>query len=554
MSTLARNIPEVHTKEVDGYRKQVDVDLISQKMRWTVNEIARIDVISWLEKTINLYFSSKKYNKLKTFFWRHPHVYKDLIRKIHKHKEYKDGKWQINPEKLNDIATLFLVRWRQSDLGKEVYNFLWLIVENSQFIEFCSAQPSILDYSAYEFSRIPTNKRKSDIERLIRGWLIQNIEWCHEESVDRYYLEAFELILSFLEEEFWTYTKDLYFCRNIKQLSSELNSLLESGWRNRKKAWKIIQAFHAWWNVIAIKNLYNEALAAVWKFPDKIKKNWIDLKNITSEIKDWVQIFYASTLMGGISVELSWRVKTPKSILLKMWETEEYTNADAMRDLIGLSVVYPDETTGEEKQKIILKFWDLMSNYWYILKNKWELSGESWGLEKTEEELKRQWKSPLYTSSDIGDSTDPNLRNTSMSWFSRIGNFDTGFEIQYSTKSAMEWKKKADPKYKPRSAILALIRWPKETTPQEIFNLLNTRLTPDDLSSLWYDSINQFILKLIESGFLIPYMSHNQRVVLLTTKKYEERFLRLWSDDKLKKQDVINEWIRRYILSLKQHY
>lgn len=74
--------------------------------------------------------------------------------------------------------------------------------------------------------------------------------------------------------------------------------------------------------------------------------------------------------MNQKEVTLSWRVKTIPSILLKMWETEEYTNADAMRDLIGLSVVYPDDTTEQEKIEIMFTFGKLMPNSGYILKDK----------------------------------------------------------------------------------------------------------------------------------------------------------------------------------------
>jgi len=45
-----------------------------------------------------------------------------------------------------------------------------------------------------------------------------------------------------------------------------------------------------------------------------------------------------------------------------------------------------------------------------------------------------------------------------MSGFSQIGGMNVGFEIQYGTQSAMDWKKYDDLKYKPRSAILALMR------------------------------------------------------------------------------------------------
>jgi len=525
-------------------------------MREIVSWIQKIDVLSGLELSIENYFWWNKYKQLRGFFLNHPHTYKDLIRKVHKHREYRNGKWTIDEEKMKDIATLFLVRNRQSDLWKVVTGHLELIRANSKFIEYCSEQPSILDYSAYQFSRIPSKKRVHDIEWLIKGWLIQNIKGCHEGNIDTYFSAACKPILEYVESIFWIYTQDLnshYYCQTPKSLSGAINKLLDWWGKDRKKWWKIVQAFHAWGNIIEIEQVYREAVGKVEKMPDKLKGIGVTIGKIQTTITpEWVKVFSTEWVISWKKVLLSWRVKTPKSILQKMWETEEYTNADAVRDLIWLSVTYPDDTSEDQKQKIMLIFWKMMPHYGYILKNKWELSAPDWTLENLEEELKKQKKSPLYTSSDLGDSTDPRLRNASMSGFSQIGGMNVGFEIQYGTQSAMDWKKYDDLKYKPRSAILALMRWPKESTPQEIYNLLNKRLSPWDLQKLGYATINDFILELIdgENKFLIPYVSKDEKIVLFTTPKYEEKFLDLWNNDKLNKLNKPHEWVRRYIKSL----
>lgn len=554
LRSSSQDIPEIHTSEVDLYRKNhLDIAELWRKMRDTISWIQEIDVLSGLELSIQKYFWWNKYRYLRNFFLHHPHTYKDLIRKVHKHREYRNGKWSIPEEKMKDIATLFLVRNRQSDLWKVVNEHLALIRDNWKFTEYCSEQPSILDYSAYQFSRIPSKKRVHDTEWLIKGWLIQNIKGCHEENVHTYFSGACKPILQYVETIFWIYTQDLQYCQTQKSLSDALNRLLDWGWKDRKKWWKIVQAFHAWGNVVEIEKVYMEAVGKVEKMPEKLKSIGITAwKVYTSTSPDWVRVFSTESELSWQKISLSWRVKTPKSILQKMWETEEYTNADAVRDLIWLSVTYPDDTSEEEKQKIMVLFWKIMPHYGYILKNKGELSAPDWTLEKLEEELKKQKKSPLYTSSDLWDSTDPRLRNASMSGFSQVGWMNVGFEIQFGTKSAMEWKKKDDLKYKPRSAILALMRWPKESTPQEIYNLLNKRLSPWDLQKLGYTTINEFMLDLVEGDnkFLIPYLSKDERIVLFTTPKYEEKFLDLWNDDKLRKLDKPHEWVRRYIKSL----
>lgn len=58
-----------------------------------------------------------------------------------------------------------------------------------------------------------------------------------------------------------------------------------------------------------------------------------------------------------------------------MWETEEYTNKDAIRDMIGVSFIFPDGTPLDEKQELMITAWALMPNFWYILRAKWEFWG-----------------------------------------------------------------------------------------------------------------------------------------------------------------------------------
>lgn len=74
--------------------------------------------------------------------------------------------------------------------------------------------------------------------------------------------------------------------------------------------------------------------------------------------------------MGGKKYQIDWRVKTPESILQKMWQKMQYNNVDAMRDIIGMNIIYPDSATDEDKKELITAFSNLMPDYGYILKNK----------------------------------------------------------------------------------------------------------------------------------------------------------------------------------------
>ena len=58
--------------------------------------------------------------------------------------------------------------------------------------------------------------------------------------------------------------------------------------------------------------------------------------------------------------KIEYRLKSMRSILLKMWESEEYNTIDAMRDIIGIAITWPDITTSKEKVEVMGKFSQLM--------------------------------------------------------------------------------------------------------------------------------------------------------------------------------------------------
>lgn len=59
-----------------------------------------------------------------------------------------------------------------------------------------------------------------------------------------------------------------------------------------------------------------------------------------------------------------------KSILQKMWSTEEYTNADAIRDMLAMSVTWEDGTSDKKKEDIASTLLALMPDYGYLQKNR----------------------------------------------------------------------------------------------------------------------------------------------------------------------------------------
>ena len=74
-------------------------------------------------------------------------------------------------------------------------------------------------------------------------------------------------------------------------------------------------------------------------------------------------IYHSEVELEGKKYGISWRVKTPESILQKMWQKSQYNKVDAMREVIGMNIIYPDNTSETEKKALIRKFSGLMPDF-----------------------------------------------------------------------------------------------------------------------------------------------------------------------------------------------
>lgn len=72
--------------------------------------------------------------------------------------------------------------------------------------------------------------------------------------------------------------------------------------------------------------------------------------------------------------------------------------------------------------------------------------------------VREKGKNPVHISTKRGSSTNGKFENTSVSGFMKFGKEPLGTEFQIISDSSLKWKKEDDKKYKPRSAIEALIR------------------------------------------------------------------------------------------------
>lgn len=377
--------------------------------------------------------------------------------------------------------------------------------------------------------------------------MIENMECCNIGNINDNFLYTKERIFYYLWDIFWIYIGNIQWVRTLDDLSKELCKLFwNNKWNDRAKAWKIIQAFHAWGDIKNIEEQYAKTRKACQKIPNKLKDMGIDLDENTiqkHENQQWAEIWNAQWNYKGVLVHISWRAKTPKSVLKKLWETEAYVRWSAIRDELGLSFTYPDSIDLEIKKEIIILGSTLLAKQWYIFKNKWELNEDEFN--QLTKDLK---KKPLFTGTKPW--CDPKMCNASQSGFTRIWNESFGFEVQYSRKSAMEWKKDDDLIYKLKWSIDALMRWVFYASPKEIFNNLTREVKEKDLEFLWVSSHNELMKKCIEGFYdstneiIFPYIGEpdtvEMPVLLFTTKTHNELFSKKWNMRLITREDPEN--------------
>lgn len=510
------------TSKIDLLRTSISETIIN-RTQWRYKEICSIDSKEALRVILQSLFPGNPHRVLRDFFIKHPICWTDLLRKLHKYrKNERETDWHIDEENIWDVYSSFLIRWRQSDIGEKLRNILPdAITKNQALLDYSSKQPSLLDEGWYSFSQIPKIQRRSDIKKMISIGMIKNIAWCTYNDIDLQFKDIYTKMLRYLDEIFWI-DIPLSFCKNLDQLVKEIEKMFNS-WsgEQRENAFRIIQTFHAWSSIAEIETIHNEAQSCIKEIPNILKHIGYKVENIQQNKKDDAIIYSWSIKYNNKSYFIEWRLKTIRSILQKMWETEEYTNIDAIRDIIGMAFIWPDNTDNTDKVDIISRFASLMSDFWYLLKDK----GWLWSqIQNVEDKMKWKNKHPVHTTRKRWDSTDEKFKNTSLSGYIYLNGMNIWSEIQFYNNSFAEWKKIDDKRYKPRSTMSALMRWPKFATPRQCFMLLNKRVDAESLKELEYTDINAMLIWMIRENFLKPFVSENWEILLFTCNWNEKGF------------------------------
>jgi hypothetical protein len=357
-------------------------------------------------------------------------------------------------------------------------------------------------------------------------------------------------ILNYLKSIFGIqFNETIKNCKNIHELAKNLQPFIwnktskESG-RDGKNAWMLVKAFRAWWSLWDIRKKNSQSRYLVTNIPSKLSEIDAHVSNVETVterytkngIEEECNIFkwdIKMKLSNGsfFSCKIEYRAKTVRSILIKMWESEDYNTVDALRDMLGIAIIWPDNTPEDIKLEMIQKFTGIMPNYGYMFKNKWLLWADS------QKKLKQYFKQdnskkPLWMSIKMKGKSDPKLNNVSLSWFTSINDIygspndkvSMWCEIQFHNQSGYEWWKKDHYRFDPKKIISAICRGSYFITPHQIFNIIKEEIPDDILKQVLQSTIKKEYIRYVRSGLLIPYTINNNEL-LFTTKDYESGFL-----------------------------
>lgn len=511
-------------KDIHGLRNPIFN--LTDRVKWIVQKLTELRNRKDLHLILSQFFSDAKYNNLRVFFEQNPSAWWDFIRKLNKHKKERNEEkktFYIDETKIADIMETLLIRWRKADIGATLVSEMRASLSNPSLLRFASRQPSILDGSWYSFSGLDRKSRGESVTKLITAWLTNNIDDCKESNVEDYFREVFPQIIFYLWKIFWRKYDFPPRVRSIKECVSILQKMFQSP-EKVEDAWMIVQSFYAWPRVNEILEICSKAKWEITKMPKTFESVGITIGKISMEEHiTGATIYHSEVELEGKKYGISWRVKTPESILQKMWQKSQYNNVDAMRDIIGMNIIYPDNTSEAEKKALIRKFSGLMPDFWYILKNKWAVDKSEWlteGLSKT----------PIAIKEDKSEMTRDDFTNMSLSWYITLWKVPYWAEIQFMSQSEANSKKEEDPYYKLRWALDAFFRWPKYRTPSDLNAFIEERIGVNYLRSLKCDNYWDLYMKLIEDDYLIAYRFSQWKEFIFTIKWKEDAISEIFPD------------------------
>lgn len=509
--------------------KNESVENIIGKSAWLIDELNGYGII-----------------ELRPFFLRYPSAWYELKRKLH--SMYDQYKGKIPKEAEEKVLSVFLRLWR-TEIDPATIEHIWRkeILENRWLTTGISREPSLLDSSHGMLNYLELRSQKDQVgfvRKMIEAWIRSNLDndlfsgdSQGKDDFYRFFKSLFPHVLQYLKDIF-SIDVPSDIGNNIENVAKWVASHIwgrnHSGiWA--KNAWMLVKAFRAWWAFESIQKQYEEAREWIQHIPQKMKDHGIPFRQewVRKEksFQDEIEATFGSAEIelstGKIAkVHIEYRAKSLRSILLKMWENEDYNNIDANRDTIGLAVVWEDGLTEEEKVDIFSLFSNLFADKGYILKNKGAFDEGALGKLKTK--LKSWEKRPLGTSvTEKKKKSSKDFRNISYSGFTKILGTNTWIEVQGFDKSAYDFWKTEHYEFDPLKIISAWSRWSWFLTPIQTLNTVRQNIDRDILESKIKKRPQWVIWDYIQEGRLLAYRWKNDEIYMVPRqheKQFESKF------------------------------
>lgn len=485
--------------------------------------------------------------ELKDYFLEFPSAWEDLKRKMSTHRDEKEwvkGKYVLSGEKEDFILPVFLRLGRKDNMWNTLEAlFREEILSNPALLQLSSREPSILDTSHENLRFLDEKKRIPFLEHMIYHGLQQNTDERIEDysSIMLLLPDLLIYLKSIFDIEFSDMPKKIKSAKDIAKFLVQKIWNWENNWLESKKSWLLVKAFNAWWGYTEISNHRKQAEANIKEVPSMLQKLWIrlltdnnSLKKDTDNIGRYTCAFTTKN-WDDISFELEFRIKSMRSILLKLWESEDYNNFDALRDIFGMAIIFPDHTPDELKEEIVLKFSQIMTNKWYLIKNKWLLWEKS--LKRLKNKLKNEDKKALWKIvSSTKWKTSNKFKNTSISWFSKIFWDPLWMEIQFHEESSYKYWMDDHHLYDPLKIVSAWWRGSWFVTPNQLLHIVRKEIP---------ENIRETIIKKLPQQIILDYLN-TWRILAFKWEKWDIYFSALWQVEKFKekfpKASHIEKW------------
>lgn len=467
---------------------------------------------------IGTYISDKK---LRNYFREFQSAWTDLKKKINTYGIENRGTIYIPKENEMDIFLVLLRLNRENNIGENIEaSFYKDVLENHSLLKHATAEPLLLDSSHRDLSflsRFPDKEKSLFIRKNIEYWIFTNSDT--QISGDTEFKKLYPKMIEYLEKIFWFSYKDFPEKPTLQTISDYIaRRLWNSETENEKrKLWMFVKSFTAWWSYEKIDILQKTGIEQMKSLREKFKNVWITLDTEDTNMNG------KSIIPGKMTCELEdstfftctmeYRFKSIRSILLKMWESPDYNNIDALRDIIGIAIVWPDDTPQHTKVQVISRCTEIMADKWFLIKNKDLFTRNEMKeiIMNTELTGKRPLK---WFQEKRHEKSNPRFRNASVSGFTNL-NGAVGIEMQFFDQSKYDFWKMDHYTYDPMKIISAVSRWDWFVTPMQALHAIIKEIPEWVRKEVLKHSPQEILSNYLTTSQLIPFVWENGEIYIV---------------------------------------